>query len=93
MTNGERSILTVFRNYGVKAHEMLFINSVGTVAGLDGPQFTASMNTLVNSGLVRRDRRQHSYHLTQAGYHAAMHPATSSATVSRSRRKLRQRAS
>lgn len=88
MTTGERMILSVFRNYGVKPHEMLFINNVGVVAGMDGDQFTSSMNQLVNSGLVCRDRRKHAYHLTQAGYNAMMRPAPATPQTSQRRRKV-----
>lgn len=88
MTTGERMILSVFRNYGVKPQEMLFINSVGVVAGMDGDQFTSSMNALVNSGLVCRDRRKHAYHLTQAGYNAMLQPVPAALARQPKARKL-----
>jgi len=69
MTKAEKDILRYFRNYHVGANEMLFFNT--NPANATTSSFTMAMASLIDSGLVNRERRRNAYSLTDDGYEAS----------------------
>jgi len=70
MTASQHAIMSIFRRYDVQANQMLFINN-GDTSKLSTRQFDSAMQSLIDSGLVGKDRRRNSYFLTTAGYEVA----------------------
>ena len=64
MSNSETAVLAIFSRFRVGPYQMLFLNS-NTDAQLRTP-----LSHLIKNGLVEREKRQHAYHLTLAGYKA-----------------------
>jgi hypothetical protein len=64
MSNSETAVLAIFSRFRVGPYQMLFLN-----ANTDA-QLRAPLSHLIKSGLVEREKRQHAYHLTLAGYKA-----------------------
>ena len=70
MTQSETDILRMFRTYGVRPHEMLFLNA--GLAKSHPQQFTRAMQSMVERGLVVKERRRDAYSLTTTGYRASL---------------------
>ena len=69
MTDTELKILRLFRSYGVGPDEMLFVSLIDAKAA--GECFPAAMRRLIAKGLIVKERPQHAYALTRAGYRLA----------------------
>ena len=66
----ELDILRLFRAYGVTAHQMLFFP-----AGFSKPEsrkFASSIQSMVERGLVVKERNHEAYSLTARGYREAL---------------------
>jgi hypothetical protein len=70
MTEAERQIMRHFRQYHVRANEMLFFNT--NPANAASPKFQSAMESLIRNGLVVRERRRNAYSLTDAGFTRSM---------------------
>ncbi len=70
MTAAEIDILREFRRYSVAAHSMLFFNCSRT--NPHSPQFKRAIISLLDQGLIARERRDNAYSLTRAGYSASL---------------------
>ena len=70
MNQAETNILRQFRYYSIRPAEMLFFNSQSAKA--HPQQFTQAMQSLVNRGMVVRERPRNAYSLTDLGYQASL---------------------
>lgn len=71
MTPAEVDILEFFRRYQVGPAEMLFFNP-GDCKLPDG-SFQNAMKSLMDKGLVVKERPRRAYSLTRAGYQLSIH--------------------
>ncbi len=64
MSEAEAAVLKVFRKYLMRPHQMLFLDV----------NFDVRANTavaqLINRGWIIRERHEHAFHLSSAGYKA-----------------------
>jgi len=70
MNPAEVKILRQFRSYGLRTNEMLFFNR--SLAKPHLPDFTRAIQTLIDRGLLVKERHQDAYSLTTLGYQASM---------------------
>lgn len=70
MNPAEVKILRQFRSYGLRTNEMLFFNR--SLAKPHLPEFTRAIQTLVERGLIVKERRQDAYSLTTLGYQVSI---------------------
>jgi hypothetical protein len=71
ITSAEADILRSFRNYGLRAHEMLFFNRNAGKA--HSPRFNEAMQAMINRGLVIREKRHRdAYSLSTSGYQVSL---------------------
>jgi hypothetical protein len=88
MTATELSILRVFRSYRVGPAEMLFLNSGD--CRVSASSFLPAMRRLIDKGMIIKERPEHAYSLTKAGYEMSLSaPEHSPPAKRRSRRKPR----
>lgn len=66
MSADESTIMSLFRQYKIGPDEMLFFNP-GTCK-LSGTPFRNAMQSLMNRGLVIKERPKEAYSLTRSGY-------------------------
>jgi hypothetical protein len=66
MTADECTIMALFRQYKIGPEEMLFFNP-GTCK-LSGTPFRNAMHSLMNRGMVMKERPKEAYSLTRQGY-------------------------
>jgi DNA-binding IclR family transcriptional regulator len=71
----ERDILRLFRAYGVTAHQMLFFPAA--FAKSESRKFTNSIQSMIECGLVVKERRHEAYSLTPRGYRESLKVAQS----------------
>lgn len=78
MSVDESIILALFRQYKIGPEEMLFFNA-GTCK-LSGAPFRNAMQSLMNRGMVIKERPKEAYSLTRQGYTLSLNvePATTS---------------
>jgi hypothetical protein len=69
MSEAENDILRLFRRYQVGEAEMLFFTG-----GLANPsrKFKTAMQSLIERGMVIKERRQDAYSLTTTGFRASL---------------------
>ncbi|HJS09098.1 MAG TPA: hypothetical protein VJ809_15620 [Pirellulales bacterium] len=70
LNGAERDILRLFRAYGVTAHQMLFFP--GGFAKPESRKFTSSINSMIERGLVVKERHHEAYSLTAHGYRESL---------------------
>jgi hypothetical protein len=70
MTQSEKDIMRHFRQYHIGVNEMLCFNT--KLAKSNASEFQMAMTTLIRSGLVIKERRQHAYSLTAEGFVASL---------------------
>ena len=66
MTKAERDIMRHFRKYRVGVNEMLCFDT--NPSKTNSSEFQVAMTSLIESGLVVRERRRHAYSLTPEGF-------------------------
>jgi predicted transcriptional regulator len=66
MTANEQAILTMFRRYQAGPAQMLFFNPAE--CKLSVGRFQAAMHSLIEQGLVIKERPKQAYSLTSRGY-------------------------
>jgi hypothetical protein len=66
MTGTELDIMRLFRAYGVTAHQMLFFPA--GFAKPDSRKFSGAMQSMIERGLVVKERNHEAYSLTARGY-------------------------
>jgi hypothetical protein len=66
----ELDILRLFRAYGVTAHQMLFFPA--GFAKAESRKFTSSINSMIERGLVVKERHHEAYSLTPRGYRESL---------------------
>ena len=69
MTATELRILRVFRSYQVGPAEMLFLSSGD--CRVSASSFLPAMRRLIDKGMIVKERPEHAYSLTEAGYEMA----------------------
>ena len=69
-TDSEAEILRLFRSYRVRASEMLFFNQ--GINKTRPVQLTRALESLVERGLVVKERHRDAYSLTTRGYRASL---------------------
>lgn len=70
MTATEMRILRVFRSYQVGPAEMLFLSSGD--CRVSSSSFLPAMRRLIDKGMIVKERPEHAYSLTQAGYELSL---------------------
>lgn len=70
MTNAERTILSTFRRFDMQPNKMLCLGSI--VGNLNTREFQVAMDSLIEKGMVLRERPKHAYCLTRSGYDASI---------------------
>jgi hypothetical protein len=70
MTGTELDILRLFRDYGVTAHQMLFFPAAFSKP--ESRKFTVAMQSMIERGLVVRERNHEAFSLTARGYREAL---------------------
>jgi hypothetical protein len=66
MSGTELDIIKLFRAYGVTAHQMLFFPAA--FAKQESRKFTGAMQSMIERGLVVKERNHEAYSLTARGY-------------------------
>ena len=88
MTATEVSIMRVFRSYQVGPAEMLFLNSGD--CRVSTSSFVPAMRRLIDKGMIIKERPDHAYSLTKAGYELSLTaPAQGPPAKRRAKRKPR----
>ena len=88
MTATEVSIMRVFRSYQVGPAEMLFLNSGD--CRVSASSFVPAMRRLIDKGMIIKERPDHAYSLTKAGYELSLTaPAQGPPAKRRAKRKPR----
>ena len=88
MSATELSILRVFRSYQVGPAEMLFLNSGD--CRVSASSFLPAMRRLIDKGMIVKERPEHAYSLTRAGYQLSLSaPSQGPPAKRRAKRKPR----
>jgi hypothetical protein len=70
MNGTEVDILRLFRAYGVTPHQMLFFPA--GFAKAESRKFAGAMVSMIERGLVVKERRHEAYSLTARGYRESL---------------------